>query len=520
MQPISKLYFHKEFVSNFPGDESGNLTPRQTPGVLWSAAAPTPVKAARLIGWSEQLASDLGIDKPVTQRDVDVLAGNLVTESMHPYAACYAGHQFGNWAGQLGDGRAITLGEIKTAGGAKWELQLKGAGLTPYSRHADGRAVLRSSVREYLVSEAMYHLGVPTTRALSLAETGEQVLRDMFYDGHPAYEPGAIVMRAAPTFLRFGNYEILAARKETELLRKLVDWTIGQCYSHIKGEDKVIYLFREITERTAALMVEWARVGFTHGVMNTDNMSILGLTIDYGPFGFLDAYELNYTPNTTDLPGRRYAFGRQAAIAQWNLSCLAGALVPLVGGQEPFVEILEDYPNMYWTRYYTMMGGKLGIDTVSEEDNNLVHGLEKVLINCKADMTIFFKLLEKAVANEPSAAEPSFRNFEPAFYEELQPEALAALEAWLTEYKKRRERNGFTIEQSVKMMQQHNPAFILRNYMLHECIEQLQGGDDKMFRELQELMKNPYQPSNDSYFTRRPNWASNKAGCSMLSCSS
>ncbi len=213
MQRLSKITFDKVFVDTFNGDDSGNNTPRQTPGVLYCKTLPTPVAKVSLLAWSDELASLLGIATPVadeeagepgeqTQKDIDILGGNLVTPTMYPYAACYAGHQFGNWAGQLGDGRAITLGEINTANGV-WELQLKGPGRTPYSRTADGRAVLRSSLREYMMSEAMYHLGVPTTRALSLVATGDQVLRDMFYDGNPAYEPGAIVMRVAPSFLRF-----------------------------------------------------------------------------------------------------------------------------------------------------------------------------------------------------------------------------------------------------------------------------------------------------------------------------
>ncbi|HEX8332891.1 MAG TPA: protein adenylyltransferase SelO family protein, partial [Segetibacter sp.] len=214
MQKLSSIEYKNEFVNNFKGDDSGDLRPRQTPGVLYSKAIPTPVKAPKLLAWSEDLAKEMEIEKPVKQQDIDVLGGNLVTPSMNPYAACYAGHQFGNWAGQLGDGRAITLGEIKTSAGKTWELQLKGAGPTPYSRRADGRAVLRSSVREYLMSEAMHYLGVPTTRALSLVNTGDRVMRDMFYDGNPEFEQGAIVSRVAPSLLRFGNFEILAARNE------------------------------------------------------------------------------------------------------------------------------------------------------------------------------------------------------------------------------------------------------------------------------------------------------------------
>jgi len=309
MALLSTGNYKNEFVENFPGDKSGINRPRQTPGVLYSLVNPTAVENPQLIAWSDPLAKELGIDQP-TEKDILVLGGNFVADGMKPYAACYAGHQFGNWAGQLGDGRAITLTEWIGANQKTYELQLKGAGLTPYSRTADGRAVLRSSVREFLMSEAMYHLGVPTTRALALVSTGDQVMRDMFYNGNPQFEPGAIVMRVAPSFLRFGNFEILAARGEIENLRNLVDWTIRRYYSHLDinedgnkndtenleaestkadknasgiSEKIILKWFGEVVEKTAAMIVEWMRVGFVHGVMNTDNMSILGLTIDYGP---------------------------------------------------------------------------------------------------------------------------------------------------------------------------------------------------------------------------------------------
>ena len=392
MRHLGEKEFKKEFVSNFDGDESGDLRPRQTPGALYSKAVPTPVSNPSLLAWSESLANELGIEQP-DQKDIEILGGNRVTASMHPYAACYAGHQFGEWAGQLGDGRAITLGEWEAPGGTSWELQLKGAGPTAYSRRADGRAVLRSSVREYLVSEAMHYLGVPTTRALSLIATGDPVLRDMFYNGNAAYEPGAIVMRVAPSFLRFGNFEILAAREDLENLQKLTDWTIEKFYPHISGEDRLIIWFREVVERTAAMIVEWLRVGFVHGVMNTDNMSVVGLTIDYGPFSFLDDYDLSFTPNTTDLPGRRYAFGKQASIAQWNLGCLAGAIAPLFTSTDALVAALETYSDIFWKKYYTMMGNKLGLDQLTAEDGLLITQLEKMLSLVKPDMSIFYQRL-------------------------------------------------------------------------------------------------------------------------------
>ena len=519
MESLSSKNYKKEFVTTFPGDDSGDLTPRQTPGVLYSKATPTPVEKVTLLAWSDELAEMLGIQKPTDQKEIDILGGNHVTDSMYPYAACYAGHQFGNWAGQLGDGRAITLGEWETAPGQSWELQLKGAGQTPYSRRADGRAVLRSSVREYLMSEAMHYLGVPTTRALSLVTTGEPVLRDMFYNGNPAYEPGAIVMRVAPSFLRFGNFEVLGARKELDNLKQLVDWTIARYYPHLTSENKVLDWFKEVVELTAKLMVEWMRVGFVHGVMNTDNMSILGLTIDYGPYSFVDDYDPDFTPNTTDLPGRRYAFGKQPSIAYWNLGCLAGALAPLFPDTKPLIEALETYRNIYWTHYYGMMGKKLGLDQVSQADINLIKELEEVLATLKPDMTIFYQLLIDLPLQltDATAAEAHFKQ---SLYKELTGQEREKLYTFAQKYSTRLEANSCTREASQQLMRRTNPRFILRNYLLHQAIEELEQGKDELFAKLQEALKNPYSDKYDEFFKLRPEWATQKAGCSMLSCSS
>lgn len=518
MQNLRLKTFRNDFVTTFNGDESGDLTPRQTPGVLYSNTRPTPVKTPKLLAWSEALAEQLGIQKP-DENDVNILAGNLVTPSMHPYAACYAGHQFGHWAGQLGDGRAITLGEWEADDGTTWELQLKGAGPTAYSRRADGRAVLRSSLREYLMSEAMYYLGVPTTRALSLVSTGEEVMRDMFYDGHPEPEPGAIVMRVSPSFLRFGNFEVLAARQEKDHLRKLVDWTIDRFYPHIKGEERVLPWFKEVVERTAGLMVEWMRVGFVHGVMNTDNMSVLGLTIDYGPYSFVDDYDPNFTPNTTDLPGRRYAFGKQPAVAKWNLGCLAGAIAPLLPDTSELVKILEAYDDLYWSKYYPMMGNKLGLDEIKPEDIHLINELEKTLRVVKPDMTIFYQLLmelPETLSDEQEITD----HFKESFYGEPASDEINALSSFIKMYQERIRMNTCSREQSLERMKQNNPRFILRNYLLHQAIEELEGGSGSLFIKLQQAIKEPYSAKSDEFFAKRPEWAGKKAGCSMLSCSS
>jgi uncharacterized protein YdiU (UPF0061 family) len=518
MQNLSTATFQNRFTLAFPGDTSGDRKPRQTPGVLYSLAVPTPVAGPTLLAWSYELANQLGIEDPDNE-DVAILGGNLVTPSMQPYAACYAGHQFGNWAGQLGDGRAITLGEWETPEGGSWELQLKGGGPTAYSRRADGRAVLRSSVREYLMSEAMHYLGVPTTRALGLVTTGDKIVRDMFYDGRPAYEPGAIVMRAAPSFLRFGNFEMLRARNEVENLQNLINWTIDRHYPHLVGENRILDWFSEVVERTATMVVDWLRVGFVHGVMNTDNMSILGLTIDYGPYSFLDNYDPDFTPNTTDLPGRRYAFAKQASIAYWNLSCLANAISPVIPELDHLEERLAVFEDSYWAKYYRMMASKLGLDEINQEDLQFIAEVDKTLTSIQPDMTIFYQLLID-LPLELADEESIIAHFQPSFYHELAAAERKELFVLLQKYKQRIKANTVSREESQAKMRQSNPRFILRNYLLHQAIQELENGENTLFLKLQQAMKDPYSKNYDEFFVIRPDWATQQAGCSMLSCSS
>ena len=518
MENLNSKTFNNEFVATFEGDDSGALQPRQTPGMLYSKTIPTPVKQPHLLAWSQELATELELNPPDTD-DISILGGNLVTASMYPYAACYAGHQFGNWAGQLGDGRAITLGELVTSKGKSFEIQLKGAGPTPYSRRGDGRAVLRSSVREYLLSEAMFYLGVPTTRALALIGTGDQVLRDLFYNGNTAYEPGAIVARTAPSFLRFGNFEMLAARQETAQLQQLTDWTITHFYPHITGENRVIEWYKEVVERTASMIVEWFRVGFVHGVMNTDNMSILGLTIDYGPFSFLDDYDPNFTPNTTDLPGRRYAFGRQHTIAYWNLGCLASAIAPLLETSTELVAVLEGFQEVYFAKYYAMMAGKLGLTELREEDKKLIDDFEESLSLLGPDMTIFYQLLI-TLPPDIKDKESLIAHLKPCFYQIPAAEGLDKLMVTLQDYQQRIKTNTKPGEESVRLMRSSNPRFILRNYMLHQAIQALEKGDNGPFLKLKNALETPYSDAHDEFFKLRPDWAMDQPGSSTLSCSS
>jgi uncharacterized protein YdiU (UPF0061 family) len=441
-----------------------------------------------------------------------VLAGNAVLPGMEPYAARYAGHQFGNWAGQLGDGRAITLAELIAADGSRQELQLKGAGLTPYSRTADGRAVLRSSLREFVCSEAMHWLGVPTTRALSLVGTGEAVIRDMFYDGHPRPEPGAVVCRVAPSFVRFGNFQALAANEEHELLKRLADYVIRHHFPGLSHAD----WFGEICRRTALLIVDWMRLGFVHGVMNTDNMSILGLTIDYGPYGWLEGYEPMWTPNTTDAHGRRYCYGNQPHIAQWNLTRLAEALLPLVP-REALEEGLNRYAETFNDAWPRALAQKLGLAALDQPgDDELTQGLFEALSEAETDMTIFFRRL----AQVPLGSADALETVRPAFYDSQAPRPR--LSAWLQRYLARRNAQGMQSETRIERMNRVNPKYVFRNYLAQQAIDAVQGGDVAPLERLLRVLQRPYdeQPEHEDLAGRRPEWARDKAGCSALSCSS
>jgi len=463
-----------------------------------------------------------------TPEFAEVFSGNRVLPGMDPHATCYGGHQFGNWAGQLGDGRAINLGDVVNARGEHWALQLKGAGPTPYSRTADGLAVLRSSIREFLCSEAMFHLGVPTTRALSLVATGEQVVRDMLYDGHPAPEPGAVVCRVAPSFTRFGHFEILAARGETDLLRRLADFTIRAEFPQLTNaeapsESTYVAWFAEVSRRTVEMIVGWMRVGFVHGVMNTDNMSIVGLTIDYGPYGWLENYDVNWTPNTTDAANRRYRFGQQPAIAQWNLLQLANAIYPLVGKAEPLEAVLQDFARSYTGVWQSMLARKLGLrDFEPESDQVLMDELDAVLQLTETDMTIFFRSLADVDPNRTDGdlIEP-LRN---AYYvpDQLTSEVRQRIEAWLRTYAARLRKDELHVDVRRAGMHAVNPKYVLRNYLAQLAIDAAQLGDYAPVNELLEVLRNPYseQPGRDSFAEKRPDWARHRVGCSMLSCSS
>jgi uncharacterized protein YdiU (UPF0061 family) len=518
LQPI----FDNSFLRTLPGDPETRVFPRQVPAAMWSGVEPTPVEAPRLLAHSREMAAELGFSEAdvASPAFARVFGGNSLLPGMQPFATNYGGHQFGHWAGQLGDGRAISLGEAILANCERRELQLKGAGPTPYSRTADGRAVLRSSIREFLCSEAMHHLGLPTTRALSLVGTGEGVVRDMFYDGRPEVEPGAIVCRVAPSFLRFGHFELPSQRGDIGLLRRLVEFCIARDFPHLQGNDEALYAdwFAEVCERTARLVAEWMRVGFVHGVLNTDNMSILGLTIDYGPYGWLDAYDPDWTPNTTDAMNRRYRFGWQPRVAYWNLGKLAQALSPLFADPAPLQAGLQRFGTAYADADRDNTARKLGLAECRDGDVELIRDLHGLLHAHEVDMTLWFRGLADV---DPLA--PTLQPLEEAFYDPgKRLTGEAALKDWLARHAARVQEDPLAGEARRRRMNAANPNYVLRNWLAQEAIDRAHAGDMAGIVDLLEVMRRPYdrQPGNERFAGKRPEWAKDKAGCSMLSCSS
>ena len=508
------------FTDQLPADPNLENTRREVLEAVYSFVRPIKTSNPTLLHVSDEMQHTLDFsNEDIQSREfLEFVTGNSVLKNSKPFAMCYAGHQFGNWAGQLGDGRAINLGEIKD-----WAVQLKGSGPTPYSRTADGLAVLRSSVREYLCSEAMHHLGVPSTRALSLSLTGDKVLRDVMYNGNPAHEKGAIVSRVAKSFLRFGNFEIFSSRNDIKNLKILTDYTIKSHFSHLGKPSKEVYLqfFQEVTSKTLEMIIHWQRVGFVHGVMNTDNMSILGLTIDYGPYGWLEGFDFGWTPNTTDKQHKRYRYGNQPTIGLWNLYQLANALYPLIEEAAPLEKILEGYKSNFEKKSQDMMRAKLGLTSDKETDINIIQSLENNLQATETDMTIFFRTLSSFKKEQP---EKGVELIQDAFYtpDTIKGNVLNNWKQWFADYAKRLEDETTSADERLHQMNKTNPKYVLRNYMAQLAIDKADKGDTSLLEEMYLLLKEPYseQPKFEHWFAKRPEWARHKVGCSMLSCSS
>jgi len=451
------------------------------------------------VGHSEAAARLLGLPADWRQSDAALaaLTGNMPVAGTQPFATVYSGHQFGVWAGQLGDGRAIMLGE--TEGGL--EVQLKGAGRTPYSRGADGRAVLRSSIREFLCSEAMHGLGIPTTRALCVTGSDARVYREM-------PETAAVVTRVAPSFIRFGHFEHFAANQRDAELRALADYVIDRYYPACRSTDRFngnayAAFLEAVSERTAALLAQWQAVGFCHGVMNTDNMSILGLTIDYGPFQFLDGFDPRHICNHSDTSGR-YAFNQQPNVAYWNLFCLAQALLPLIGDQEIAVAALESYKTVFPREFEGRMRAKLGLAEAAEGDRALIEGVLKLLAAEKVDYTIFWRRLSQHMAD--GNAEP----VRDLFLDR------AGFDAWLLSFSQRHAQ--VPRAQAADLMLKSNPKYVLRNHLGQQAIEAASQKDFSAVATLLALLETPFEehPGADAYAGFPPDWASTIE----ISCSS
>jgi uncharacterized protein YdiU (UPF0061 family) len=519
------IQFLHKFTTNLPSDPIEENFTRQVNNAAFSYVIPKTPSRPKLLHLAKEVQNLIGFsdDFVASEAFLNLISGAEIVGNAKPFAMNYAGHQFGNWAGQLGDGRAIVLGEIEH-NNQLFTLQLKGAGPTPYSRRADGLAVLRSSIREHLCSEAMFHLGVPTTRSLSLISTGDEVVRDVMYDGNAALEKGAIVCRIAPSFIRFGSFELLSSQNDIENLKLLTDYTITNYYPEINttGKEKYITFFKIVAEKTRKLLLHWQRVGFVHGVMNTDNMSIHGITIDYGPYGWLEDYNPNWTPNTTDAAGKRYRFGNQSNIALWNLYQLANALYPLIEESAPLEEILNDYAKKYDEDFLEMMLKKLGITSKNDENENLIQQLLYNLEQTETDYTIFFRNLnqiKKTDTNEACVAKITDAFYKP---EEVTGIILETWHFWFAHYVTLLNKELLSDNERKTLQNSVNPKYVLRNYMAQMAIELAEKEDYSLLNELYKLLLHPYeeQPEFEKWFAKRPDWARQKIGSSMLSCSS
>lgn len=454
----------------------------------YTALLPTPLKNARLIWHNDALAEQLAIPESLFDipTGAGVWGGESLLPGMSPVAQVYSGHQFGVWAGQLGDGRGILLGEQQLADGSTLDWHLKGAGLTPYSRMGDGRAVLRSTIRESLASEAMHYLGIPTTRALSIVTSDTPVYRE-------TVEAGAILIRVAQSHMRFGHFEHFYYRREPEKVRQLADFAIRHYWPQWQEKaDKYLLWFNDVVTRTATLVADWQAIGFAHGVMNTDNMSILGLTMDYGPFGFLDDYVPDFICNHSDNQGR-YSFDNQPAAALWNMQRLAQTLSPFIP-VEALNDALDSYQRALLTRYGQRMRQKLGFFSEQKNDNDLLSELFSLMARERSDYTRTFRML--CQTEQHSAQSP------------LRDEFIdrAAFDDWFARYRARLQQDGIADAVRQTQMKATNPAMVLRNWLAQRAISQAEQGDYAELHRLHSALRTPFVDRDDDYVSRPPDW--------------
>ncbi|MDB9814839.1 YdiU family protein [bacterium] len=475
----------------------------------------SPVMPSRLddpvmVSSNALLAKELGIDPAELDSPelLELMGGNFMIANIKPIALVYSGHQFGVWAGQLGDGRAMTLGELPVVDPTDnslsekdkkphlWDIQLKGAGPTPYSRFADGRAVLRSSIREYLCSEAMHGLGIATTRALCLLDSKTQVYREEI-------ESGATVCRVAKSHIRFGSFEHFHYRNQPEAVKAMADYVIERNFPQWAEADNKYYLmFENCVFKTARMIAQWQSVGFNHGVMNTDNMSIIGDTIDYGPFGFLDAYDPDHVCNHSDNQGR-YSFKNQPSVGLWNLNALATSLTSLISNDE-LIGALKQYEPEYLNQYRNIMAEKLGFEEYQPDDETLIKSLMELLHSNNVDYTIFFRSL-----SQYSDANQSIRD---------QFVDRDGFDQWAEKYKTRLAQQNASDTQRQQKMDGINPKYVLRNYMAQAAIEAAQQGDYTEVNVLLEILQSPCDEHSEAekYAGLPPDWAERLS----VSCSS
>ena len=551
---LERLAWNNRFAETLPADPDTTNRTRQVEGAIFTRVNPSPTgtEPTFIIG-SSAVADMIDLDPAEFSRPefAMIFSGNARAPGSDPYAQCYGGHQFGHWAGQLGDGRALSLGEVegapvdgaadgKDASGVgastdpsfRWELQLKGAGRTPYSRNADGRAVLRSSLREYVASEAMAALGVPTTRALCLVRTGAEVMRDMFYNGNAQLEPGAVACRVARSFVRFGSFQLPASRGDFELVRTLADYIMKEYYGYEesdakegRGAGEYASWFRAVAQRTGVMVAEWQRVGFTHGVCNSDNFSILGDTIDYGPYGWMERFDPTFTPNTTDLPGRRYCYQAQPEIGQWNLLQLARALVGAgLLDEEAASDGIAAYGEALVTRYTDNTRRKMGLKV---EDGELANKLLMLMYESSADYTNTFRTLggislaDMELAVEVKEVPSRLRKwFGDGFEEEKDDKEMAWIE-FFRQFTAELKKQGVSDVERWEIQREANPVLVPRNHVMVGIIGEVERGDLSGLKAYMKALENPYGCDKDvdaSWLEPAP--SKPRLGVELLSCSS